>query len=137
MMAWEPVSAGKRPQGQREFRFRRSAAGAGAPEVILELMASDGECGTSGLVSMELHAAGAGVNTGVNTNGGRYMVTRTASNHARLDIPIAPPRIVKLDPRTTAELCVAALGPRGRDPLFRRCVSLAARMVGLLDPSGE
>lgn len=130
MMAWEPVSASKRPQGQREFRFRRSGTAAGAPEVILELMASDGECGTSGLVSMELIAAGA------NANAGRYQVTRTANNHARLDIPIAPPRVVKLDPRTTAELCVAALGPRGSDPLFRRCVSLAARMVDLLDPTG-
>jgi glucose-6-phosphate dehydrogenase assembly protein OpcA len=123
-LGWEPLGAVKRPQGQRQLRFRRAGGGGGtAPtEVVVELMASDGECGTSGVVSIELTSA----------DGRRYAVTRTADNHARLEIPIAAPRTVKLDSRSTAELCVAALGPRGRDPLMHRCLSYAARLGELL-----
>jgi glucose-6-phosphate dehydrogenase assembly protein OpcA len=122
-LGWEALGAVKRPQGQRHLRFRRAGGGGTAPtEVVVELMASDGECGTSGIVAIELTAA----------NGQRYAVTRTADNHARLEIPIAPPRTVKLDSRSTAELCVAALGPRGRDPLMHRCLTYAARLGDLL-----
>jgi hypothetical protein len=39
--------------------------------------------------------------------------------------------VVKLDSRSDAELCVAALGPAGRDPLLAQCLSYAARLCGL------
>lgn len=127
---WQAQGGTARPQGQRQLRFGRpptkdaGAGGAGrAPTITVELLPSDGACGTSGIVSLELQT----------TDGQRYAVTRSADNHARLDIPIAPPRAVKLDSRTTAELCVAALGPRGRDPLLRRCLTQAARLGDLLD----
>jgi len=125
-LGWQALDATTRPQGQRLLRFRRAEAGDAAPPVTVELSPSEGECGTSGIVAIELLSAA----------GQRYAVTRTADNHARLEIPIAPPRSVKLDSRTTSELCVAALGPRGRDPLLRRCLTQAARLGELLETAG-
>jgi glucose-6-phosphate dehydrogenase assembly protein OpcA len=113
-----------RPDGGLSFRLDRAARGApsGSVEVVLE--PSSGECGTSGIVALELVAEGA-------SGGGDevYAVRRTEQNHATLTLPIAPDRTVKLDSRRDAELCVAALGPGGRDPLFVRCLSLAARLL--------
>ncbi len=123
-LGWQAMSGTTRRQGQRQLRFRRGDGGDASPQVMVELLPSEGECGTSGIVSMELQAV----------DGARYVVARTADNHARLEIPIAPPRSVKLDSRPTAELCVAALGPRGRDPLLRRCLAQAARFAELLEP---
>jgi hypothetical protein len=136
-MKWEVLDGKTLPQGQRQLRFRRTAgdsdSGAGGdrskpnqapPPVLVELSPSDDTCGTSGIVAIELTSA----------TGERYTVTRTAQNHAKLEIPIAPPRSVKLDSRSTAELCIAAVGPRGRDPLMRRCLTLAARLGERLEP---
>jgi hypothetical protein len=83
------------------------------------LRASPGECGTSGIVGIELDAG----------DGRIFAVRRTEQNHATLSSPIAPPRVVKLDSRRDAELCLAALGPAGRDPLFVRCLALASRLA--------
>jgi hypothetical protein len=63
-------------------------------------------------------------------------VRRTADNHAELTVPIAPPRTVKLDSRTDAELCVGALGPAGRDPLLRRVLPFAERLGDLVAARG-
>jgi glucose-6-phosphate dehydrogenase assembly protein OpcA len=100
------------------FRFDRADR---AVEVALRQ--STGECGTSGIVALELVAEGA---SGAEET---YAVRRTEQNHATLTLPIAPDRVVKLDSRRDAELCVAALGAGGRDPLFLRCLSLAARLA--------
>jgi glucose-6-phosphate dehydrogenase assembly protein OpcA len=113
-----PVS---RPDGGLAFSFDRTGA-AGSVEVVL--VPSPGECGTSGIVALELMATGPD-----GTGEELYAVRRTEQNHATLTLPIAPDRSVKLDSRRDAELCVAALGPAGRDPLFVRCLSLAARLV--------
>ena len=43
-------------------------------------------------------------------------------------MPIAPAKVVKLDAHADAELCVDALGRRGRDPLFARCLEYAGRL---------
>ena len=128
-LGWEALGGSRRPQGERQLRFRRPDLGEDSetpPLVVVELMPSDGEAGTSGIVAIELTSA----------SGQRYAVSRTADNHATLEIPIAPPRAVKLDSRSTAELCIAAVGPRGRDPLMRRCLTTAARLSDLLDAGG-
>ncbi|HEY2731507.1 MAG TPA: glucose-6-phosphate dehydrogenase assembly protein OpcA [Polyangia bacterium] len=112
----EPTSGGDEP-GAR-FRFDR----ADRPPVEVALRLSPGECGTSGIVALELEATFDGAEA-------LFAVRRTQQNHATLTLPIAPPRVVKLDSRRDAELCVAALGPAGRDPLFVRCLALASRLA--------
>jgi glucose-6-phosphate dehydrogenase assembly protein OpcA len=109
------------PEGGPRFRFDR-ADKSGAGPVEVELVSSPGECGTSGIVALELVADGAAGEE-------LYAVRRTEQNHATLVLPMAPPRVVKLDSRRDAELCVVALGPAGRDPLYPRCLSLAARLA--------
>jgi len=122
--AAEPAAAGV--VGPR-FRFdrpalsggARAAASPGGP-VEIALFLSEGECGTSGIGALELETDDPAV---------RFTVTRTERNHATLTSPIAPPRIVTFDSRRDAELFVTALGPAGRDPLFARCLALAARLA--------
>ncbi len=110
----EPAS----PSGGARFRFDR--AGTGPIDVALET--SDGPCGTSGIVALELVAdEGNGEEV--------YSVRRTEETHATLTVPIAPPRSVKLDVRGDAELCLSALGRGGQDPLFGRALALAARLA--------
>jgi glucose-6-phosphate dehydrogenase assembly protein OpcA len=122
---WLPAAAAPvtAPDGTLSFRFDRAERGASSDAVEVVLRPSKGECGTSGIVALELVAAGA---TGEDE---LYAVRRKEQNHATLTMPIAPDRTVKLDSRRDAELCVAALGPAGRDPLFVRCLALAARLV--------
>jgi len=105
-------------EGGPRFRFDRAEK----PPVEVVLRASAGECGTSGVVALELESTGP-------AGDALYAVRRTAQNHATLTSPIAPPRVVKLDSRRDAELCVTALGPAGRDPLFSRCLALASRLA--------
>ncbi len=126
--AAEPASPGVAPR----FRFDRPSQSAGvrpsqgprssstAAAVEIALVPSDGECGTSGIVAIELESA---------EPEAVFAVRRTEQNHATLTSPIAPPRVMKLDSRRDAELCVTALGPAGRDPLFARCLALAARLA--------
>ena len=118
--AAEPASPGVAPR----FRFDRSSPGAGgrpSPSAVeIALVPSEGECGTSGIVAIELESA---------EPEALFAVRRTEQNHATLTSPIAPPRVMKLDSRRDAELCVTALGPAGRDPLFARCLALAARLA--------
>jgi len=105
--------------GGARFRFDRTD---NKPPVEIDLRAAPGECGTSGIVALELESTGPGGDE-------VYAVRRTERNHATLTSPIAPPRVVKLDSRRDAELCVTALGPSGRDPLFARCLALASRLA--------
>jgi glucose-6-phosphate dehydrogenase assembly protein OpcA len=121
----EPAADGGSPR----FRFDRPAQSAGtraqapsAGPVEVVLVVSEGECGTSGIVALELETSGP-------TGDATFAVRRTERNHATLSSPIAPPRVIKLDSRRDAELCVTALGPAGRDPLFARCLALAARLA--------
>jgi glucose-6-phosphate dehydrogenase assembly protein OpcA len=110
--------ASAEPGGAR-FHFDRAGGG----PVEISLAASDGECGTSGIVALELAVQEPGGGESV------FAVRRTEKNHATLSSPIAPPRTLKLDSRTDAELCLAALGPAGQDALFRRSLALAARLA--------
>jgi glucose-6-phosphate dehydrogenase assembly protein OpcA len=106
-------------EGGLRFRFDRAEVAGGPVEVVLR--GAEGECGTSGIVAIELETT--------TPSDGRFSVRRTERNHATLSSPICPPRVMKLDSRRDAELCVTALGPAGRDPLFARCLSLAARLA--------
>jgi Glucose-6-phosphate dehydrogenase subunit len=113
-----------RPDGDGHLRFRFDRADkSGGKHIEVSLVPTPGECGTSGIVGLELVAASSAGDEEL------YAVRRTEENHATLTLPIAPPRVVKLDSRRDAELCLAALGPAGRDPLFARCLSLAARLA--------
>jgi glucose-6-phosphate dehydrogenase assembly protein OpcA len=108
-------------EGGPRFIFDRAEKTAAGP-VEVALRAAPGECGTSGIVALELETAFSGGEA-------LFSVRRTERNHATLSSPIAPPRVVKLDSRRDAELCVVALGPAGRDRLFARCLSLASRLA--------
>jgi glucose-6-phosphate dehydrogenase assembly protein OpcA len=118
--AADPAAPGVAPR----FRFDRSSQGprssSASAAVEIALVPSDGECGTSGIVAIELEST---------EPEAIFAVRRTEQNHATLTSPIAPPRVMKLDSRRDAELCVTALGPAGRDPLFARCLALAARLA--------
>jgi glucose-6-phosphate dehydrogenase assembly protein OpcA len=113
--------AAAEPGGAR-FRFDRAQEDA-AGSVEVSLAVSEGECGTSGIVALELAVEERGGGESL------FAVRRTEQNHATLTSPIAPPRTLKLDSRTDAELCLAALGPAGQDALFRRALALAARLA--------
>jgi glucose-6-phosphate dehydrogenase assembly protein OpcA len=115
-LGWLFSSAEAPAPGEARFRFDRPAAGASVEIALLE---DPGECGTSGIVGIELDAGEDRV----------FAVRRSEQNHATLSSPIAPPRVIKLDSRRDAELCLAALGPAGRDPLFARCLALASRLA--------
>jgi glucose-6-phosphate dehydrogenase assembly protein OpcA len=112
-------SSAEAPSSAGEARFRFDRPEAGGASVELVLARAPGECGTSGIVGIELDAGDDRV----------FSVRRTEQNHATLTSPIAPPRVIKLDSRRDAELCLAALGPAGRDPLFGRCLALASRLA--------
>ncbi|HET6280346.1 MAG TPA: glucose-6-phosphate dehydrogenase assembly protein OpcA [Polyangia bacterium] len=133
-LAWEALGADPEESGGLHLRFRRSGIerATAADDVSLDLVPSDGECGTSGIVGLDLLA-----DSPVHGDEERYGINRTGGNHAELAIPIAPPRSIKLDSRSDAELCVAALGPAGRDPLLRRCLAYAARLSDLVDGPGR
>jgi glucose-6-phosphate dehydrogenase assembly protein OpcA len=129
-LGWRPLDAAPGVDKGTGIRLRFAAAkGSDGRErtVVVDLRPSPGECGTSGIVSLALDAGGPGET---------YRVRRTADNHAELTVPIAPPRTVKLDSRTDAELCVGALGPAGRDPLLRRVLPFAERLADLVTARG-
>jgi glucose-6-phosphate dehydrogenase assembly protein OpcA len=139
LAAWLAVRLGWRAQGAAaaaggglDLRFapgETSGAAAGPAPIEVALVPSPERCGTSGIIAIELRAA--------HPRGGEevYAVRRTAEDHAELTLPIAPPRVVKLDSRSDAELCVAALGPAGRDPLMFRSLECAAELIEL-NPRG-
>jgi hypothetical protein len=109
----------ERPSSDKASPEKPSAENSSRASVEIVLCASPGECGTSGIVGIELDAG----------NDRVFAVRRTEQNHATISSPIAPPRVMKLDSRGDAELAVAALGPAGRDPLFPRCLALASRLA--------
>ena len=115
-VGWRPLRAAQTTDGGVRFDFAR----AGQP-VAGHLIPAKGACGRSGIL-------GVTVETG---QGDRYAIRRTALDQALLQIPGVPPRPVKLDSPSDAELAVAALGSRGRDPLFIRCLSYARQLWSL------
>jgi glucose-6-phosphate dehydrogenase assembly protein OpcA len=112
---WRPLRSAQTSEGGLRLDFQRGEDP--AAEIAVHMVPSEGACGKSGILGMELYAGG-----------DRYAVSRTAIDHAAAEVPIAPPKLVKLDAHADAELCVDALGPRGRDPLFARVLALAGRL---------
>jgi len=116
LLGWRPLRAAQTSDGGVRFDFAR----AGQP-VAGYLVPADGACGRSGMFGIE-----------VTTHAGeRYAIRRTAVDQAELLTPGVPPKPVKLDSPSDAELAVAALGSRGRDPLFARCLSYARQLWSL------
>jgi glucose-6-phosphate dehydrogenase assembly protein OpcA len=116
MLGWRPLRAAQTSDGGVRFDFAR----AGQP-VAGHLVPANGACGRSGMFGIE-----------VTTHAGeRYAIRRTAIDQAELRTPGVPPKPVKLDSPSDAELAVAALGSRGRDPLFARCLSYARQLWSL------
>jgi glucose-6-phosphate dehydrogenase assembly protein OpcA len=130
-LGWRPldaVPALDKGAGMRlRFSVNQQRRDGRESTVVVDLRPSPGECGTSGIVSIALDA---------DTPGATYGVRRTADNHAEITVPIAPPRTVKLDSRSDAELCVGVLGPAGHDPLLRRVLPYAERLADLVAARG-
>jgi Glucose-6-phosphate dehydrogenase subunit len=123
-LGWRPEAAAVSATGGLDLRFSRPGS-PGSPPVEVALMPSPTRCGTSGIIAIELAAPVPGGGDEI------YAVRRTAEDHAELVLPIAPARVVKLDSRSDAELCVAALGRPGRDPLLPRSLAYAADLCAL------
>jgi len=119
MLGWRPLRSAQTSDGGLRFDFARGDGAAGEIEAFL--VPTDGACDASGVLAIELGAGGRG----------EYVVCRTAIDQASVQLPIAPAKAVKLDAYSDAELCVAALGPRGRDPLFARCLAYAGGLWAL------
>jgi hypothetical protein len=115
LLDWRPLRSVQTSDGGLRFDFDRGGA-----TVTGNLIPGDGPCGKSGILGLEL-VAGAE----------RYAIRRTALDQAVLETPRVPPRPVMLDAHSDAELCVAALGSRGRDPLFARCLAYARQLWSL------
>ena len=116
LLHWRPLRASQTSDGGLRFDFER--ADGGSVETLL--VPTGGPCDASAVLAIELE------------NGrDAYVVTRDAIDEAHVQLPIAPPRAVKLDAYTDADLCVAALCPRGRDPLFSQCLQVAGRLWSL------
>lgn len=118
LLGWRPLRSAQTSDGGLRFDFAR----AGQP-VAGYLAPADGACGRSGMFGIEL----------LTTGGERYAIRRTALDQAVLQTPGVPPKPLKLDSPSDAELAVRALGSRGHDPLFARCLSYA-RQLWSLDP---
>jgi hypothetical protein len=115
-LGWRPLRSAQTSDGGLRFDFAR----AGQP-VAGHLVPGTGACGRSGILAVEV----------TTTDDERYAIRRTALDQALLQTPAVPPRPVKLDSPSDAELAVAALGARGRDPLFARCLSYARQLWSL------
>ena len=117
LLEWRPVRSAQTSDGGLRFDFERGPHG---EKVEAYLSPCDGPCGKSGVLGIELLC-----------DRDRFSVQRTALDQALVEVPIAPPKPVMLDPASDAELCAAALGPRGRDPLFARSLAYACRLWSL------
>jgi glucose-6-phosphate dehydrogenase assembly protein OpcA len=115
-LGWRPLRSAQTSDGGVRFDFTR----AGQP-VAGHLIPADGACGRSGILTVEV----------TTTADERYAIRRTALDQAVLQTPAVPPRPVKLDSPSDAELAIAALGARGRDPLFARCLGYARQLWSL------
>ena len=116
LLGWRPLRCGETSDGGLRFDFDRPDGGSLEAFVI----PGGGACDQSAILAIELASGN-----------DAYVVSREAIDQARLQLPIAPARTVKLDSYSDADICVAALGPRGRDPLFARCLEYAGRLWAL------
>jgi glucose-6-phosphate dehydrogenase assembly protein OpcA len=116
LLGWRPRRSEGTSDGGLRFDFDRPDGGSLEAFVI----PSAGACDQSAILAIEL-----------GNGSDEFVVSREAIDRARLQLPIAPARVVKLDAYSDADICVAALGPRGRDPLFARCLEYAGRLWAL------
>ena len=115
LLDWRPQRSVQTSDGGLRFDFDRGGA-----TVTANLIPVDGPCGKSGILALDLLVGAE-----------RYAIRRTALDQAVVETPRVPPKTVMLDAHSDAELCVAALGSRGRDPLFARCLAYARQLWSL------
>ncbi len=121
LLGWRPLRSVETADGGLRFDLERADGGS----VEAFVVPGPGACDESAILAIEL------------SNGrDEYVVTRDKIDEAHVRLPIAPPKAVKLDAYSDADICVAALGPRGRDPLFARCLEYAGRLWSLEVQSG-
>jgi glucose-6-phosphate dehydrogenase assembly protein OpcA len=116
LLGWRPLRSTETPDGGLRFDLERADGG----NVEALVVPGPGDCDASAILGIELESGH-----------DEYVVTRDAIDEAHVQLPIAPARAVKLDAYSNAELCEAALGPRGRDPLFAQCLAYAGRLWAL------
>jgi glucose-6-phosphate dehydrogenase assembly protein OpcA len=116
LLGWRPLRSVETADGGLRFDLERADGGSVAAFVV----PGPGACDESAILGIEL-----------SSGRDEYVVTRDAIDRAHVQLPIAPPKAIKLDAYSDADVCVAALGPRGRDPLFARCLEYAGRLWAL------
>ena len=117
LLGWRPLRSAQTSDGGLRFDFARADGGSRRG-----VLASRRRC-----LRRERHARRSSSRAdATNTSS-----AATAVDQASVQLPIAPAKAVKLDAYSDADLCVAALGPRGRDPLFARCLEYAGRLWSL------
>jgi len=116
LLGWRPLRSAETPDGGLRFDLERANGGS----VEAFVVPGHGACDESAILAIEL-ASGRD----------EYVVTRDKIDEAHVRLPIAPAKAVKLDAYSDADICVAALGPRGRDALFARCLEYAGRLWAL------
>ena len=89
-------------------------------EVRLEVAVRDDDAGDDGIFALELEGAGE-----------RYSLTDAGPHVVEARAPGLPTRVLAAPARSDAELVVAALGARGRDPLFAAALARAAELETL------
>lgn len=119
LLGWRPFRSAQTSDGGLRFDFDRGDRSDRGNRIEAFLVPSDGPCGKSGVVDIELSTADPTE---------RFAVRRTAMDQALLESPGIPARLVKLDPASDAALWLAALGGRGRDPLFARVLGYACHL---------
>ncbi|HEY4394869.1 MAG TPA: glucose-6-phosphate dehydrogenase assembly protein OpcA [Polyangia bacterium] len=116
LLAWRPLRAAQTADGGWRFELERADGGS----VEAFVVPGPGACDASAILGIEL-----------SSGPDEYVVTRDGFDQVHVQLPIAPPRAVKLDADSDADVCVAGLGPRGRDALFTRCLEYAGRLWAL------
>ena len=115
LLDWRPQRSVQTSDGGLRFDFDRGGA-----TVTGEPHPRRGPCGKSGILGLELLSA-----RSATPSAARRSIRRC------VETPRVPPKTVMLDAHSDAELCVAALGSRGRDPLFARCLAYARQLWSL------
>ncbi len=114
LLGWRPLRASETADGGLRFDLERADGGS----VEAFVVPGPGACDESAILGdSSFRAAATSTSSPATRSTGRTSSSRSRRRKA-----------VKLDAYSDADVCVAALGPRGRDPLFARCLEYAGRL---------
>jgi glucose-6-phosphate dehydrogenase assembly protein OpcA len=111
-LGWNEIKTDKDAPNLRRWKARRRNGG----EVTIELETRNGAI--HGVAGLELVA------------GKDEWTVKRENQCIQVKGPNRPDRVQPVRQHTDAELVVSALGPRGRDPVFRSALSEAVKLVG-------